>query len=182
MTPAALVVAGAPAGRLDEVLIRRTVAWAVEHAPGRTLVAAEPPEAVEGLLARGAEAVALGPLGASVRAAFERLGGPLMVVTTRVPRLGPSHAAAALLDLREGADASFGPTQDGGWYLAALAAWRPQLAFEDELAPMLEAAHAAGLEVGLLRMERALNSPKDAAAMLADPLLPAEIRSALQAA
>ena len=38
------------------------------------------------------------------------------------------------------------------------------------------------MEVGLLRHERALRTPADAAAFLADPLTPAEVRAALAGA
>jgi hypothetical protein len=40
-------------------------------------------------------------------------------------------------------------------------------------------AQQTGIEVGLIRMERRLREPADAAAMLADPLLPEVIRRAL---
>jgi hypothetical protein len=41
-------------------------------------------------------------------------------------------------------------------------------------------AAGAGLEVGLLRMERLLRGPGDVRALGADPLTPADIRSALR--
>ena len=40
-------------------------------------------------------------------------------------------------------------------------------------------AREHGLEVGLLRHERALRGPGDVAACLADPLTPADVRAAL---
>jgi hypothetical protein len=43
----------------------------------------------------------------------------------------------------------------------------------------LAAARDAGLEVGLLRAERALHRPADVRAALADPLLPAEVARVL---
>ena len=43
----------------------------------------------------------------------------------------------------------------------------------------LERARRLGAEVGMLRHERLLVTPDDAAALLADPLLPAELRAAL---
>jgi glycosyltransferase A (GT-A) superfamily protein (DUF2064 family) len=94
----------------------------------------------------------------------------------------------ALDDLSEGADASFGPGMDGGWYLVALA--RPHdalLALLDEaidgpdvMGRTLSVATEARLEVGLLRMERLLRGPGDALALGADPLTPADVRSALR--
>lgn len=121
------------------------------------------------------------------RPATEGLDGPLVVVTTDVPRLGAVHFAIAEHDLDEGADASFGPTHDGGYYMAAMREPREELlALEPAgwvgasgFARTRALAQSAGLEVGLLRMERRLDDTDDAAALLADPLLPAAIRSAL---
>ena len=42
---------------------------------------------------------------------------------------------------------------------------------------MLRRARELGIEVGMLRHERVLAAPGDVAALLADPLLPAELRS-----
>jgi hypothetical protein len=41
------------------------------------------------------------------------------------------------------------------------------------------AARDAGLEIGILRVERALHRPADVRAALADPLLPSDIRQLL---
>jgi glycosyltransferase A (GT-A) superfamily protein (DUF2064 family) len=78
---------------------------------------------------------------------------------------------------------------DGGWYLAALA--EPRLELFDlaaevwdgpvVMARMLEAAQRLGLEVGLLRMERALRRPGDLVAMAADPLTPPDVFATLPA-
>lgn len=115
-----------------------------------------------------------------------RATGRLFVVSSGVPRLSAAHFAAAVLDLDGGADVSFGSALDGGAYLVAMRSPRPSLlervlAEPDPsgLARALAAAGEAGLEVGLLRMERRLRDPADAAAMLADPLLPAEVRDLL---
>jgi glycosyltransferase A (GT-A) superfamily protein (DUF2064 family) len=136
----------------------------------------------------GAEVVAEPSAAAAMAAAFERHGGPLLVARTDLPRLSPAHAAAALLDLTEGGDVSFGPTMDGGWYLAAMADPRPELlALSDEvwegpvvMARTLEVAQRLGLEIGLLRMERRLASAVDVAAYAADPLTPPDVRVLLQ--
>ncbi len=47
---------------------------------------------------------------------------------------------------------------------------------------MLEQARALGASVGLLRHERVLATPDDAAALAADPLVDPELRAALSAA
>jgi hypothetical protein len=39
------------------------------------------------------------------------------------------------------------------------------------------AAQRAGLEIGILRVERALHRPADVRAALADPLLPIDVRN-----
>ena len=95
----------------------------------------------------------------------------------------------ALADLEAGGDASFGPTMDGGWYLVALASPRVELfdlAVEVWDGPVvmartLEVAQRLQLEIGLLRMERALRSPGDLAAMVADPLSPSDVFASLPA-
>ena len=46
---------------------------------------------------------------------------------------------------------------------------------------MLERARALDASVGLLRHERALTTPDDAAALAADPLVDPELRAALSA-
>ena len=57
--------------------------------------------------------------------AVEAVGsGPLVVLPAICPRLGTGHVAAALADLAAGCDAAYGPTLEGDWYLAALAAPR----------------------------------------------------------
>jgi hypothetical protein len=55
------------------------------------------------------------------------------------------------------------------------AVWRGPDSFNQVLA----AAGRAGLEVGLLRGERALHRPADVRAALADPLLPESVAKAL---
>lgn len=161
--------------RLADVLRARTERWARE-------VAGEQVSTQE--VGGGPRAVA-----DAVARAFERSGGPLLVAAVEAVRLAPVHARVAALDLAEGAQASIGTTHDGRWYLLGLAAPLPELfeiPGEDwdtplRLARMLEAAAQARLEVGLLRMERALVTPEDADALLADPLLADEVRDVLLA-
>ena len=158
------------AGRLEELLLATTVDWAAE-AVGRDRVVVE----------RG------GSVAEAVRGVFERLGGPVLIVGTAVPRLSRAHAAGALADMEAGADASFGPALDGSYYLLALREPREELlalAPEDWAGPavMAKSLQVAGeleLDIGLLRTERTLDAPEDVAAFLADPLTPEPIRAAL---
>lgn len=156
----ALVVAGAPpaglaerAAAVHEALVTRTLA-----------VARAAADRVEVAAAAGA-ALELGP-------------GPLLVLRAICPRLGSAHVAAALADLAAGCDAAYGPTLEGDWYLAALAQPRAELLTANPFTVARE--HDA--EIGLLRHERALRTAGDAAAFLADPLTPADVRAALSAA
>lgn len=182
--------------RLQAALVRRAAAWAAQVAGDRAVVAVEPAERagdVAELLAGGVAAEPQrGPdrgarIAAAVQDAFDRWGGPVLIAGTDVPRLGADHAAAALADLDAGGDAAFGPSMDGGWYLAALAEPRVELftlAAEVWDGPVvmartLEVAQRLGLEMGLLRMERALRTPADLAALRSDPLAPADVFSGL---
>lgn len=107
--------------------------------------------------------------------------GAVIVVDAEIPRLSTAHLAAAAIDLDAGADVSFGTTWDGGAYMVAMRQAGGKLVevAASGLAGALAAAHAEGLDVGLLRMERRLRSAADADALLADPLLPPDIRVAL---
>ena len=89
----------------------------------------------------------------------------------------PRTPTAALADLRAGCDFVFGATLDGGWYLAGLREPRPELL---SVAALRERRHRRrrsararelGAEVGMLRHERVLATPRDAAALIADPLV-----------
>ncbi|MDQ6834873.1 MAG: DUF2064 domain-containing protein [Actinomycetota bacterium] len=113
--------------------------------------------------------------------------GPLLILWSDMPRWRPAHLEAALSDLADGCELTVGPVFDGGLYLLGLARPLPAL-FErpsedwrspDTMAMTLAAAVREGLEVGLLRAERALRSPADVAAALADPLLDSELRGVL---
>jgi glycosyltransferase A (GT-A) superfamily protein (DUF2064 family) len=184
-----------PAGcaGLQAALVRRAAAWAGAAAPGAAWLAVDPPDAVAEVAALAGPGVAvIAQSGAGLHerlaAAVARVaGGPLLLAGSDCPRLGAAHAAAALSDLATGCDAVVGTTLDGDWYLAALAAPRPDLlalapdraARPDGFGRMLATAHALGAEVGVLRHERALRTPDDMAAHLADPLLAPELRAAL---
>jgi uncharacterized protein len=173
---------------LQGLLIRRATAWAQAAAPGHAYVVVSPP-------ARIAEVAALRLPGVTTIAgeehdpvgAIARVGrGPLLIARADCPRLVPAHAAAALADLDAGCDVVVGATLVGGWYLAGLREPRPELLTvaaqrSGGLGPVLQRARKLGAEVGMLRHERLLATPDDAAAALADPLLPAELRAALSA-
>jgi len=180
---------------LQSVLLRRAAAWAAAAAPGAAYLAvtpAGPSGAVASLLPPGVE-----PLRTEGRdraellaAAVAQIGrGPLLVAGADCPRLGAVHAAAALSDLAAGCDIVFGATLEGDWYLAGLREPRPELlgVAPDAgrrpagLGPVLQRARELGADVGMLRHERVLATPGDAAALLADPLLPEELRAALSA-
>jgi glycosyltransferase A (GT-A) superfamily protein (DUF2064 family) len=76
---------------------------------------------------------------------------------------------------------------DGGFYLVGISRPMPKLfalpeltwRSTDAMTMAMAAAQEAGLEVGLLRAERALHRPADVRAALADPTLPGEIARAL---
>jgi glycosyltransferase A (GT-A) superfamily protein (DUF2064 family) len=178
---------------LQALLLRRAGTWAAAAAPGAAFVAVAPAAAVDevaALLPAGVMAFAQeGEAPADVlAAAIARVGhGPLLIAGTDCARLGAAHAAAVLADLAAGCDVVIGATLEGGWYLAGLREPRPELlavapdAWQREggIALVLGRARELGAEVGMLRHERLLVTPADAAALLADPLLPAELRAAL---
>jgi len=190
------LLADAARAALQVVLVRRAAAWAVATAPGRAVLAlaGEPPAGLADRLPAGVAIVAgeagaaAGPAGAAlVRAAAGRFGdGRVLVAGAAWPRLGAEHAAAALGDLAAGAASVFGPALDGGAYLVGLAEPVADLlllpAGPAGLPRALELARGLGHEVGLLRHERALATPDDAAAFVADPLLAPELRAALTGA
>ena len=181
---------------LQRLLLRRAVSWArgvgaasvhVAYEPalaGREMRAVVDPE-IPVFAANGA-----GPGGALANAAVRAVSGhddPLLIVWPELPRWRSDHAGAALADLADGCQVSLGPVFDGGFYLLALAGllagllglaaatWRSA----DAMGLALTAAHTAGIQAGLLRPERALRTPADVRAALADPLLDGELRAVL---
>lgn len=155
---------------MREALCERALEWAEAVAPGAAV-----------LLDADANLVS------EAEAAFARHGGPLLLAAADTPRLGPEHAAMALSDLDDGADAAVGPSMAGGWYLAALAAPHRALldllvenpAGVDMMGRVFALAHEAGLEVGMLRMERTLRTSRDVRAVRVDPRTPEFLRRAL---
>lgn len=178
---------------LQSLLIARTVAWATEVADGSVLIAHDPPDAATDLRPLVGAAATLFPqngdgiagrLADAAARVFAHHPGPLLIVWPDLPRLRAVHAEAALDDLRSGCDVVLGPAIDGGMYLIGIS--RPSSALfalpeqtwrsPDVMTIGVAAARDAGLEIGIMRVERALHRPADVRAALADPLLPSDIR------
>lgn len=182
---------------LHTALLLRAMLWAREITHQRVFVAYEPPDArAEMTLLLGASATFFPQNGdgiasrtaaasAQVFAAGER---PLIIVWPVLSRLTAAHATAALEDLAHGCDIVLGPVFDGGLYLVGVRrpvpalfalperSWRsPEL-----VAIALTVARDSGLEIGLLRTERALQRPPDVRSALADPLLAPELARVLR--
>ena len=183
--------------RLQRALTARALRWAAEE--GDAVYVAYAPEDAE------AEVAALAPPGATLfaqrgahrgerladafRRASEAHGGPVVVVGTDQPGLSAAHAGAAADDLRAGVDVTLGPATAGGYYLLAAQRYDPALFAIDPDAwggpevmnLTLRSVLDAGLSIGWLRSERDLDAPADAAAPLADPCAPSDIREVLRA-
>lgn len=185
---------GTPAtAGLRRLLVARTEAWATATAaPGAAYLAVGPqgrgdddPGGLETFAVEGAHAGER--RAAALAEAIRRTGLPTVLVTEAPPALGPHHAWSVRDDLADGIDVVFGPAYDGDYYL--LAAREPHAAVfgldpalwggPEVLQLSREAATAAGLSIGWLRTERGLSTPGDAAALLADPVTPADVRTAL---
>ncbi|MEV7979006.1 TIGR04282 family arsenosugar biosynthesis glycosyltransferase [Streptomyces sp. NPDC086519] len=142
------------------------------------------PPGVRTLVQRGQD---LGQrLTAAVSDAFSDGGGPVLVIGTDAPTLTRMHLAAALTALQNH-DVVLGPALDGGYYLIGtrrphtdLFALDPMWWSTDKvLAATLALAAEAGLSAELLAPLRDLDTPEDAAALLADPGLPPAITAVL---
>jgi glycosyltransferase A (GT-A) superfamily protein (DUF2064 family) len=186
------------AARLQAVLLRRAAAWAARTAPGAAFVAFAPADAREDFTRTVPEGVRLiaqptGPREERVAGAagevLEATGRPVLIVGTTLPALGDYHAVAAASDLAAGCDVVLGVAIGGGLYLLGIRAPQPELfavigAEHDGETTRRHARRVTDdlrLEVGMLHYERALVTPQDARAMLADPLLPGDIDAALRA-
>jgi hypothetical protein len=177
---------------LQVALILQAVAWARSVAPDSIHVAHDPPDAAAEIRRLTGSGVSLFPqngegIAARIADAAARVyvhhDGPLLIVWPDLPRLRVEHARAALGDLAAGCDVVLGPAIDGGFYLIGIGRPMPKLfalpenawRSPDVMTMGLAVARDAGLEVGLLRAERALHRPGDVRAALADPLLPPEV-------
>jgi uncharacterized protein len=184
---------------LQSALIAQTADWARNVAPGAVHVAHDPPDGGRELRALVGDTASLFPqngdgiagrLADAAARVFARKDGPLLIVWPDLPRLRPEHSAAALDDLRAGCDAVLGPVIDGGLYLLGIPRPQPRLfalpeqswRSPDVMMLGVAAARDAGLEIGLLRGERALHRPADVRAALADPMLRGELGRILRRA
>ena len=116
------------AGRAAAIY-RRLTANTIAHAAAgrwRTVLAVDPVTALSGFeslwprrLARIAQGG--GDLGRRMRRIFDRPeAGPILIIGSDAPAVRASHIRAAFKAL-EGADAVFGPADDGGYWLIGLA-------------------------------------------------------------
>jgi uncharacterized protein len=184
---------------LQSALIAQTAGWASRVAPDSVHVAHDPPDGGSELRALVGDTASVFPqngdgiagrLADAAARVFSRKDGPLLIVWPDLPRLRPEHASGALDDLRAGCDAVLGPVIDGGLYLLGISRPQPKLfalpeqswRSPDVMMLGLAAARDAGLEIGILRGERALHRPGDVRAALADPLLPSELGRILRRA
>lgn len=184
---------------LHLALIASTAAWANAVAPGAVHVAHDPPDSGPDLRPLFGPGVTLFPqkgdgiaarLSDAAARVFAHHSGPVLIVWPDLPRLRVDHASAALDDLGAGCDVVLGPVIEGGLYLLGIAhpvpklfalpeqAWRGH----DVMMIGLSAVREAGLELGILRAERALHRPADVRALLADPLLPGGLAKILRRA
>jgi hypothetical protein len=187
----------AGAAALQAALIVQAFAWARAVAPDDVHVAYEPADAAgemrrllgaqTALFPQNGDGIA-GRLTDAAARTFVHHDGPLLIAWPDLPRLREHHARAAIGDLDAGCDLVLGPAIDGGYYLIGLARPLPQLfalpeqawRSPDAMTIGLAAARDSGLELGLLRAERALHRPGDVRAALADPLLPPEVEQILR--
>jgi glycosyltransferase A (GT-A) superfamily protein (DUF2064 family) len=184
---------------LQSALIAQTADWARNVAPGAVHVAHDPPDGGRELRALVGDTASLFPqngdgiagrLADAAARVFARKDGPLLIVWPDLPRLRPEHSAAALDDLSAGCDAVLGPVIDGGLYLLGIPRPQPRLfalpeqswRSPDVMMLGVAAARDVGLEIGLLRGERALHRPADVRAALADPMLRGELGRILRRA
>ena len=182
---------------LQSELIAQAARWAHEVAPDAVHVAHDPPDAGPELRALLGDRPTLFPqngdgiagrLADAAARVFARHDGPLLIAWPDLPHLRREHATAALDDLSAGCDVVLGPAIDGGFYLIAIARplsklfALPERAWSspDVMTVGVAAAQEAGLEIGILRAERALHRPADVRAALADPLLGEELARILR--
>jgi len=183
---------------LQRALLRHTTAAALAVAPASTFVVVEPPEAlreVASLAPSSAHVLAQRgtDLGSRMAAAVVDVAtaraGPILVIGTDIPLLGPRHLEVAFQLLSDAAEVVFGPTTDGGYYLVGLRRPTSTLSVFDidpglwggpEVLATSRRHLAAGMRVRYLEELRDLDTPADAAALLAEPALADGVRSLLR--
>ena len=181
---------------LQTALLAEATRWARAQEPRAIYVAHDPADAgrdLQRLLGEDLNAFPQNGDGISGRVA-DAVGrvsahspGPIFIVWPDLARFSDRHGSAARIDIGSGVDLVLGPVYDGGYYLLALARPLPPLFAlpeqdwrgPDSFNQIVAAAGRAGLEVGMLRGERALHRPADVRAALADPLLPEAVGRAL---
>ncbi len=181
---------------LQTALIAEAVRWARSAEPRAIYIAHDPADAGRDLqrltgsdvnvLPQNGDGIA-GRVADAVARVSAHSVGPIFIVWPDLPRFSRLHTEATQRDLADGADLVLGPVFDGGFYLIAMARPLPSLFAlpeavwrgPDSFNQILIAAGQAGLELGLLRGERALHRPADVRAALADPLLPEPVARAL---
>lgn len=149
------------AAALARVMAARTIAR-VRQGPWRTILAIDPPTA---LLSGGAWPGGLyqtpqikGDLGARMGHVMKRApAGPVVIIGADAPDLRAAHIRQAFARLK-GADAVFGPAEDGGYWLIGLARrpvpprlfegvrWSSETALEDTLKSLPPSFRIAFLE------------------------------------
>ncbi|MEM8937174.1 MAG: TIGR04282 family arsenosugar biosynthesis glycosyltransferase [Pseudomonadota bacterium] len=107
---------------LFRVMLDRTITEA-QKGPWRLQLAVDPFGGFERVWPTGVKRIAQGPgdLGARMARVFKDApAGPVLIIGADAPGLRAHHLRAAFNHLR-GADAVFGPAQDGGYWLVGLA-------------------------------------------------------------
>lgn len=182
--------------RLQAELVSHTARWVCAHAE-RVWLAFAPVGAkreLERLVPSGVSLFAQqgANLGERMARAVGRVGreyhGPLAVIGTDAPLLGPSHLRGAEDDLNAGADVCLVPALDGGY--TALAMTQPMvepfaIAQDAWGGPRVaeltgEAVKRAGLRLALRAPVADLDTPRDALLLLAHPGCPRAIRETLK--
>jgi glycosyltransferase A (GT-A) superfamily protein (DUF2064 family) len=181
---------------LQAVLIRQAVKWGRSLEPRAIYVAHDPADAgAQMRMVAGPDVTAFPQNGDGISGrvadAVARVAahgpGPIIIIWPDLAEFRESHAAGVSGDLNAGVDAVFGPVFDGGYYLIAISGPLPSLfalpeqvwRAPDAMNQVLLAAAQSGLEIGLLRAERALHRPADVRAALADPTLPEAVARVL---
>lgn len=153
--------------------VRTYLAYASTGPEDVTNIGGPPFDGVRLLTQRGAD---LGErLTAATAEAFADGAGPLLVIGTDAPALTSDHLSAAFAAL-EHTDLVLGPALDGGYYLIGMRSPHtrpfdldPTLWGTDQVLAATRARAAEhGLNVHLLPALRDLDTPEDAAALLAD--------------